>query len=67
MKFGPFFKSNKEGTYLGISRALRDWIETENKISDFSLIRKWRKLKRLQVLLMRLFQEITKAMKENRL
>ena len=30
-----FFKSNKEGTYLGISRALRDWIETENKIKLF--------------------------------
>lgn len=30
-----FFKSNKEGTYLGISRALRDWIEAENKIKLF--------------------------------
>ena len=30
-----FFKSNKEGTYLGISRALRDWVEAENKIKLF--------------------------------
>ena len=30
-----FFKSNKEGTYLGISRALRDWVEAENKVKLF--------------------------------